>query len=193
MKNLPHLFLAAAVAAAAIADPAPKPTSIVIGPGDFARDKNVRIQKDTIDNFQYARLSNFDTNAPVEAISWKVTPAQAGKWHILMTIRSGAAVALDQNAALATVTTSVKCTECGAFQTPAKAHVTGSLGDESWQIVSLGVVELPEGAVVSLSPRKDAAAAPVPYYTDLRRITLLDPDFIGKTQEALPAVEPAAK
>ena len=89
MKNLPKFILAAATAAAAIADPAPKPASMVIGPGDFAKDRNVRIQKDTIDDFQYARLSNFDTNAPAEAISWKVKPAQVGKWHILLTIRSG--------------------------------------------------------------------------------------------------------
>lgn len=194
MKNLPKFILVAATAAAAIADPAPKPASIVIGPGDFAKDRNVRIQKDTIDDFQYARLSNFDTNAPAEAISWKVKPAQVGKWHILLTIRSGAAVALDQNAAVATVEIPADPKAEGSeAQTLATVPVTGSLGDESWQLVSLGVVEVPEGAVVRLAPRKDGSAAPVPYYTDLRRVTLLDPDFIGKTQDALPAAEPAKK
>ena len=63
--------------------------------------------------------------------------------------------------------------------------MTGSLGDEAWQIVSLGVVDLPAGALIRLAPRADATAAPVPRYTDLRRITLIDPEFLGKTQDAL--------
>ena len=103
MKNLPIVLVVAALSAAAIAEPAPKPRSVVIGPNAFAKDTNVRIQKDTIDNFQYSRLANFDTNAPVTAITFKVPAAQAGSWHILLDLRSGAAVALDQNAAIATV------------------------------------------------------------------------------------------
>ena len=42
------------------AEPVPKPHSVVIGPNAFVRDRNVRIQKDAIDNFQYVRLANFD-------------------------------------------------------------------------------------------------------------------------------------
>ena len=168
------------------AEPVPKPHSVVIGPNAFVRDRNVRIQKDAIDNFQYARLANFDTNAPVTAIAYKVPPAQAGSWHILLDLRSGAAVALDQNAAIATVEVPAGPKTESATNAPlARVPVTGSLGDEAWQIVSLGVVDLPAGAVIRLAPRADATAAPVPRYTDLRRITLLDPEFISETREAI--------
>ena len=181
--NKPSIaFLAAAFAVAAFAEPAAKARSVVIEPKAFVKDRNVRIEKDTIDNFQYARLANFDTNA----LSYKVPAAQAGQWHILLDLRSGAAVALDQNAALATVEAPADPKAGSATNAPlASVHVTGSLGDEAWQIVSLGVVDLPAGAVIRLAPRADASAAPVPRYTDLRRITLLDPDFISETRDAI--------
>ena len=186
MKNLPIALLAYAIAASAFAEPGAKPVSIAIEPKAFVKDRNVRIEKDVIDNFQYARLANFDTNAPVTAISYKVTAAQAGSWHILLDLRSGAAVALDQNAALATVEAPADPKAGSATNAPlACVPVTGSLGDEAWQIVSLGVVDLPAGAVIRLSPRAEASASPVPRYTDLRRITLLDPEFIGQTRDAI--------
>jgi hypothetical protein len=174
-------------APAAPAAPA-KPYSIVIEANKFDKDANVRLEKDTIDNFQYARLANFNTNAPVKAITYTVKPAEAGTWHILLKLRSGASIPLDQNAAMATVTTPQHCTECGAIQTPARTHVTGSLGDEAWQIVSLGVVKLEAGMKINLVQSTNPEA--LPRYTDLHRITLLDPDFISKTQPALQA--PAA-
>ena len=186
MNKLSLASLAAAFAVAAFAEPAAKARSIVIEPKAFVKDRNVRIEKDNIDNFQYARLANFDTNAPVTAISYKVPAAQAGQWHVLLDLRSGAAVALDQDAALATVEAPADPKAGSATNAPlASVHVTGSLGDEAWQIVSLGVVDLPAGAVIRLAPRADASAAPVPRYTDLCRITLLDPDFISETREAL--------
>ena len=187
MNKLSIAFLAAAFAASAFAEPAAKARSIVIEPKSFVKDRNVRLEKDTIDNFQYARLAHFDTNAPLTAISYKVPAAQTGKWHVLLDLRSGAAVALDQDAALATIEAPTDQKAGSATNAPlASVPVTGSLGDEAWQIVSLGVVDMPAGAVIRLAPRSDATTAPVPRYTDLRRITLLDPDFISETREALP-------
>ena len=185
--NKPSIaFLAAAFAVAAFAEPAAKARSVVIEPKAFVKDRNVRIEKDTIDNFQYARLANFDTNAPLTALSYKVPAAQAGQWHILLDLRSGAAVALDQNAALATVEAPADPKAGSATNAPlASVHVTGSLGDEAWQIVSLGVVDLAPGMKINLLPVGSDTNAP-PRFTDLQFISLLDPAFVGKTQPALP-------
>ena len=171
--------------------PPEKPRSIVIDATKFDRDKNVRVETDKIDNFKYARLALFDTNAPVTSVSYTVKPAEAGRWHVLLKARIGAAIALDQDAALATVTAPVRCTECGAIQTPARTHVTGSLGDEAWQVVSLGVVDLAPGMKINLLPVGSDTNAP-PRFTDLQFISLLDPAFIGKTQPALPPPAPPA-
>ncbi len=169
---------------AATASQAEKPRSIVIDATKFDRDRNVRVELDKIDDFKYARLALFDTNAPVTSVSYTVKPAEAGTWHVLLKARIGAVVALDQNAAMATVTTSVRSTEGDTIQTPASAHVTGSLGDEAWQIVSLGVVDLAPGMKISLVPVGSDTNAP-PRFTDLQFISLLDPAFIGKTQPPL--------
>ena len=185
-RNILVLVLATACGSALAAPPAApqapeapaKPHSIVID-----------VETDKIDNFKYARLALFDTNAPVTSITYTVKPAEAGRWHVLLKTRIGAAIALDQDAALATVTTPVRCTECGAIQTPARTHVTGSLGDEAWQIVSLGVVDLAPDMKINLLPVGSDTNAP-PRFTDLQFISLLDPAFVGKTQPALPA--PAA-
>ena len=193
LGNIAALALATACGATLAAPPAApqapeapaKPHSIVIDAAKFDRDKNVRVETDKIDNFKYARLALFDTNAPVTSITYTVKPAEAGRWHVLLKTRIGAAIALDQNAALATVTTPVRCTECGAIQTPARTHVTGSLGDEAWQIVSLGVVDLAPGMKINLLPVGSDTNAP-PRFTDLQFISLLDPAFVGKTQPALP-------
>ena len=179
------LFAAPPAAPKAPEPAAEKPRSIVIDAVKFDRDKNVRVETDKIDNFKYARLALFDTHAPVTSVTHTVKPAEAGRWHILLKARIGAAVALDQDAALATVTTPERCTECGAIQTPARTHVTGSLGDEAWQVVSLGVVDLAPGMKINLLPVGSDTNAP-PRFTDLQFISLLDPAYIGKTQPALP-------
>jgi hypothetical protein len=192
VRNILVLALATACGSALAAPPAAtqapeapaKPHSIVIDAAKFDRDKNVRVETDKIDNFKYARLALFDTNAPVTSVSYTVKPAEAGTWHVLLKARIGAVVALDQNAAMATVTTSVRSTEGDTIQTPASAHVTGSLGDEAWQIVSLGVVDLAPGMKISLVPVGSDTNAP-PRFTDLQFISLLDPAFIGKTQPPL--------
>jgi len=165
--------------------------SIVVDAPAFDKAANVRIQDDRIDNFKYARLSNFDTNAPVESVSWTVKPEQEGDWEVLMKVRIGAAFALDYDAAMAVVTVPEElCTECGAIQTPARVHVSGSLGDEAWQIINLGRVQLKKGMKVSLAPR--AGTNDVPRYVDVQSLSLLDPAFLSKSQPALPA-EPAKK
>ena len=196
MKHAPLAGLAAVLFAALTmsaaekpngVNPAPqaeKPRSIVIDATKFDRDRNVRVEFDKIDNFKYARLALFDTNAPVTSVSYTVKPAEAGTWHVLLKARIGAVVALDQNAAMATVTTPVRNTEGDTIQTPASAHVTGSLGDEAWQIVSLGVVDLAPGMKINLVPVGSDTNAP-PRFTDLQFISLLNPAFIGKTQPPL--------
>ena len=164
--------------------------SIVVGCDKFDRDRNVRIEQDRIDNFKYARLASFDTNAPVNSVSWTVKAAEAGDWNAFLKVRIGAAFALDHDAAMASVTIPSKCcTECGAIQTPARKHVSGSLGDEAWQLVSLGRVSLEEGMKVNLAPR--AGTNDVPHYVDLHSVILLNPDYLAKTQPALP--EPVKK
>ena len=172
-------------------DAAAKARSIIINAPGFDKQANVRIQDDRIDNFKYARLANFNTNAPVEALSWTVKPGQEGEWEVVMKVRIGAAFALDYDAALATVTIPYeRCTECDAIQTPARVHVSGSLGDEASQIVNLGRVDLKKGMKVNLVPR--AGTNDVPHYVDVQSISLLDPAFIAKSQPALP-VEPVKK
>ena len=162
--------------------------SIVVGCDKFDRDRNVRIEQDRIDNFKYARLASFDTNAPVNSVSWTVKAAEAGDWNAFLKVRIGAAFALDHDAAMASVTIPSKCcTECGAIQTPARKHVSGSLGDEAWQLVSLGRVSLEEGMKVNLAPR--AGTNDVPHYVDLHSVILLNPDYLAKTQPALPQTE----
>ena len=176
--------------AAAPKDAKAKARAVVVACDKFAKDRNVRIETDNIDNFKYARLAGFDTNAPVHSISWSVPADLAGEWELLLDLRSGASIPLDQEAAVAYVTDDATCTECGALQRDNLRHVTGSRGDESWQIVGLGRVNLETGMRVVLEPGADTNS--LPRFTDLRRIVLLDPDYAGKTQPALPA-PPAAK
>ena len=55
--------------AAAPKDAKAKARAVVVACDKFAKDRNVRIETDNIDNFKYARLAGFDTNAPVHSIS----------------------------------------------------------------------------------------------------------------------------
>ena len=55
----------------------------------------------------------------------------------------------------------------------AKAVVTGSEGDEAWQVVSLGVLDLKDGATIVVTPRTAGDAAP--RSIDVRRIVLVNP------------------
>ena len=162
-----------------------KPRTIVIDATKFDRDPNVRVETDKIDNFKYARLAAFATNAPVTSVSYTVKPAEAGTWHVLLRTRIGAAVALDQDAALATITAPPGGAEDGASGTVARTHVTGSLGDEAWQIVSLGVVDLAPGMKIGIKPVGSDTNAP-PRFTDIQFISLIDPTCIGKTQNVAP-------
>jgi hypothetical protein len=158
--------------------------AVVVGCEKFGKDRNVQIQDDRVDNFKYARLAGFATNAPVRSIVWIVPADLAGEWEVLLDLRSGASIPLDQEAAVAYVTNGATCTDCSALQRYSLRHVTGSLGDESWQIVGLGRVNLEAGMKVVIEPGANTNA--LPRYTDLRRIVLLDPAYAGKTQPALP-------
>jgi hypothetical protein len=62
-------------------------------------------------------------------------------------------------------------------KTIASQIVSGSLGDESWQIVSLGEVDLKAGAKIILRNIPNATR-----YTDLRRIVLVEPSVISETR-----------
>jgi hypothetical protein len=164
-----------------------KARSVVVDPKAFDRDRNVRIEQDKIDGFAYARLANVDTNAPVSTVSWTVTSGAVGEWDVLMRVRVGAAKVLDMDAAIATVTIPA---ESGDVKTPARVHVTGSLGDEAWQVIDLGRVTLEEGMKVNLVPRADTND--VPRYVDVRSVVLLNPEYKDRTQPALP-LPPAAQ
>lgn len=167
---------------------APQYLSIVIDAKQLDKAPNVRNNlKEPFDGFFYARLAAFNTNAPVDSLTYTIKPAQAGTWHVFMKVRSGAAKALDQSAAIATIL----APSTNGFEVVAEKYVTGSLGDEAWQIVSLGVNELKAGMKIKLTPSKDKDA--LPRYTDIHFISLVDPSFISKTQKTLPAPKPAAK
>ena len=163
---------------------APKYLSIAVGADKLDRATNVKILTERFDGFKYARTASFNTNAPIDDLTFTVKKEHEGTWHIFMKVRSGASKPLDQNAAMATVLAPTT----NGFEVVAKQHVTGSLGDEAWQIVSLGVNELKAGMKIKLSPSKDAEA--LPRYTDIHYITLLNPEFISKTQTVLPAPAP---
>ena len=170
-------------------DPKAQALSVVIGADAFDKGANVRVEEDQIDSFKYARAAAFNTNAPVGSVSWTVKAAEAGDWNVFLKIRIGAAIALDQDPAQATLTTPKHCTECGAVQTPTRLHVTGALGDESWQLVSLGRAKLTEGMQVNLVPRAAGTNdLPAPHYVDLASVILVDPAYLAKTQPALSSV-----
>ena len=165
--------------------------SIVVDAPAFDKAANVRIQDDRIDNFKYARLSNFDTNAPVTSIAWSAKAAEAGDWDVFAKVRIGAAFALDQNAAVMTLTTNAPAL---GGQPLAVTHVNGSEGDEAWQIVCLGRQTLAAGVKVNLVPRAAGTNdVPVPHYVDMQRVILLNPEYVGKSQPALPAPAAPAK
>ena len=99
-------------------------------------------------------------------------------------MRIGAAKPLDQDAAVASV---VRQDGTNGLAVAASEIVSGSRGDEAWQIVSLGEVDLAPGMKLLLAPRAEGDDAPL--YTDLRRIVLLNPDILAKTtplEEAKP-------
>ncbi|NLF86619.1 MAG: hypothetical protein GX571_11005 [Lentisphaerae bacterium] len=109
---------------------AAKARSIVVDWRAFDRAPNVRVQEDRIDSFKYARLAAFDTNAPVESVSWTVKPAEAGEWDVFAKVRIGAAFAFDYDATTASVTIPAARRAGGnaaqtPVQDPARVHITG--------------------------------------------------------------------
>ena len=159
-----------------------KEQSVVIPCDKFDKNPALKLETDRFDRFRYARTTlqpfNSSTLQPAASggIAYTVKPADAGRWHILLDVRSGAAKPLDQEAALASV---FRPDGTNGLAVAASEIVTGSRGDEAWQIVSLGEVELEPGMKIVLSPRAEGDDQPL--YTDLRRIVLLNPAVLSKT------------
>ena len=122
-------------------------------PGDRVDRAGVKVEQDRVDRFNYARSEG----APLK---WTVGRQQAGRWLVLVDVRANATRALDP--------------ECATVASgDAKAVVTGSEGDEAWQGVSLGVLDLKDGATIVVTPRTAGDAAP--RSIDVRRIVLVNP------------------
>jgi hypothetical protein len=138
----------------------------------FDKGEGVQVLRDIIDRFDYARITNV-----TDSIEYTIRKEDAGEWHVLLNIRSGASVVLDSHAATASIQTQSICTECGERQVPVRRPVSGSLGDEAWQVVSLGVQKLEPGMKIRLEPGTNN----VPHFTDLRRINLVSPDYFRKS------------
>lgn len=146
----------------------------VISNGGFDRSKVVANLEDKIDKFRYSRITAEKGDGA--AIEYTVKKADAGRRHVFLQLRSGASKPLDQEAAKAVV---LDVAPKDKKLLPSKilsCAISGSLGDESWQIVSLGEVDLKPGMKISLE-----GGAGRPRYTDLRRIVFADPAVISKT------------
>jgi len=146
----------------------------VVGPRDFDKSADVQIRKEPFDNFDYARVTN-----NVGVLSYTVRDRDAGTWHVLLDVRSGADKALESFAGEARVVSNDVCTECGGRQVASRWNITGSRGDEAWQTISLGVVTLEKGMAIEVAP---AAGDGVTRFTDLRRIRLVDPAYFEATR-----------
>ncbi len=142
--------------------------------GALDRSNKTENRKDDIDKFRYTRLASTIDNA---AISFTVKPANAGRRHVFVEVRSGANKALEQEAAIVEVVEMPPKNSKEKAKTIASQIVSGSLGDESWQIVSLGEVDLKAGAKIILKNIPNATR-----YTDLRRIVLVEPSVISETR-----------
>ena len=159
-----------------------KDRSAVIPCEKFDKTAGVTLEKDRFDGFKYARtaLQSFNSStlqpAASGGIAYTAKPADAGRWHVLLDVRIGAAKPLDQDAAVASV---VRQDGTNGLAVAASEIVSGSRGDEAWQIVSLGEVDLAPGVKILLAPRAEGDDAPL--YTDLRRIVLLNPEILAKT------------
>jgi len=146
----------------------------VVGPRDFDKSADVQIRKEPFDNFDYARVTN-----NVGVLTYTVRDRDAGAWHVLLDVRSGADKALESFAGEARVVSNDVCTECGGRQVASRWNITGSRGDEAWQTISLGVVTLEKGMAIEVAP---AAGDGVTRFTDLRRIRLVAPAYFEATR-----------
>ena len=146
----------------------------VISSTGFDRSKTVASLEDKIDKFRYSRVTADKGDGA--AIEYTVKKSDKGRRKVFLEMRSGAAKALDQEAALASVVVPASKDGKTPLKKIASCTISGSLGDESWQIVSLGEFDLEPGMKIRLEGGADK-----PRYTDLRRIVLVDPSAISKS------------
>ena len=161
MKNL--VFTAVCLAAAASFGA----RSVAVNVPDERFDSSVGAERldDDIDRFAYLRVTS--TNG---WIACAVTAEDAGQRMVLVSVRSGAAKALDANAARIDLVRTVGEGEAAKTETLKSWPVMGSEGDEAWQVICLRAPELKEGMEIRLVPGTENP----PRYTDLRRVTFVD-------------------
>ena len=161
MKNL----VFAAVCLVAAASFGARSVAVNVPDGRFDSSVGAEQQNDGIDSFAYLRVTS--TNG---WIACAVTAEDAGRRMVLVSVRSGAAKALDANAARIDLVRIVGEGEAAKTETLKSWPVMGSEGDESWQVICLRAPELKEGMEIRLVPGTENP----PRYTDLRRVTFVD-------------------
>lgn len=136
--------------------------SVVIS-GDRVDRRTATVRSDPIDRFRYGHATN--------ALVTTFRRQEAGRWLVLVDVRANCTRALDPLAATATLSTGGKTNEAVATTV-----ITGSAGDEAWQIVSLGVHDLADGMRLTIAPRQDGAD--LPRSIDLKRVILVKPEAL---------------
>lgn len=129
----------------------------------FKGGKNVKTLRERFDGLRYLRAAESNSFAVCA-----VTKEVSGKRLVFATVRIGAKKPLDPAAAEITLL-SAKGAD-GKRATIASWPVEGSLGDESWQVVSLGELDLDPGMLLTL---KSVSA----FYSDIRRVTFMQKTF----------------
>jgi hypothetical protein len=142
--------------------------------GALDRSNKVENKADGIDKFRYTRLSESVKDG---VISLTLKPAHAGRYHVFLEVRSGAKKALEQEAAMAEILAPKSKISNAPAKVISSKVISGSLGDESWQIVSLGEVDLVSGMKVCLKNVSGKSN-----YIDFRRMVLVEPSLISKTK-----------
>ncbi len=129
----------------------------------FEGGKNVKMLRERFDGWRYVRAAESDSFAVCA-----VTERVCGKRLVFATVRIGAKKPLDPAAAEIALL-SAKGAD-GKRATIASWPVEGSKGDESWQVVSLGELDLKPGMLLTLKPVSA-------FYGDLRRVTFMRKAF----------------
>jgi len=121
---------------------------------------------DAIDRFDYLRSTN---GAPVAA---KVTDKAAGDKMVFARVRIGASAPLDQEAAFISVTSGTGTNRA----TLATTRISGSPGDESWQVVCAGRLNLTTNMTLSVT----AGTNHPPRFVDVRDFQIVKPELFGE-------------
>ncbi len=140
-----------------------KDISIVVS-GDRIDRQTATVEQDKIDRFNYGRSTT-------GALKLTFRKPEVGRYHVLIDVRANCTRALDPEAATATLSTGGK-----ENQVVASTVITGSEGDEAWQIVSLGEQDIKDDMILTITPR--TAGEKVPRSIDLKRVILIKPEAI---------------